>query len=261
MRYLLLSFITLFTIYSRAQIYELSLENSTNLKTERFVGVDSYNSIYTIKGRTLFKTTANNTIEYAALSLGSIYDVDLINPLKITVFYKESNTVVILDNTLNEITRVNFSSLENPKNVSHATTAGDRRLWIFNSDFQQIELFDYRLNMVLVEFPPIREIPEVLASNFNLCWVILDNTLFTYTIYGGLADEKQIAYNFEKLTSHKDFLIGLYKNQLFTQDKDTFDFEPLKISENDIEEFSLIGRKLYIYNGEALQEFSIKPTK
>ena len=41
-----------------------------------------------------------------------IKKVDLINPLKVTLFYEEFNTVVLLDNQMNEIQKIDFSKNE-----------------------------------------------------------------------------------------------------------------------------------------------------
>ena len=153
------------------QTYTVTKLNSSLLQAERFIGVDNFQNIYYVSNNTLYKKNNSSIIEFTALNLGEVTSVDLINPLKITVFYKDANTVVILDNTLAEIRRINFSAIEEFRNVSHVTTAGDRRLWLYNTDIQRLEVFDYNHSKVITEFPPTSQPIEELISNFNVSWI------------------------------------------------------------------------------------------
>lgn len=53
----------------------------------------------------MFYIKKNNTQlwQYKNLSLGKITKIDLQNPLKIVLFYEGFNSVILLDNQLNEI--------------------------------------------------------------------------------------------------------------------------------------------------------------
>ena len=64
------------------------------------------------------------------------------------MFYKDFNTVVILDNRLAEIYKIDFNTKQPYKNVSHITTGYDNALWLFNSDLQILELYDYKADKV-----------------------------------------------------------------------------------------------------------------
>ncbi len=235
------------------------LINTHPLSVERFVGADKYRSLYYIEDRTLYKKGDGSDYEFAALNLGEITYVDLLNPLKITVFYKQSNTAVILDNTLNEITRVEFSSIENFRNVSMATTANDRRLWIFNTDLQQLELFDYRLNKVIIEFPPMAEIPTAHASSFNFCWIKTPSKLVTYNIYGTIVGETNNIVHYDGIAQNQEVLIALNGDTFLIKPNSEDPFTNLGIRQNTVQEFSLIGEILYIYNGQNLMTYTIKP--
>src|SRR5690606_40664419 len=72
------------------------------------------------------------------LQLGRITSVDIINPLKVVVFFQDTNTVVLLDNKLSEIQRINFNNLPQFLNVSTDTNAGNNSLCLFNVDTQQL---------------------------------------------------------------------------------------------------------------------------
>jgi hypothetical protein len=242
-----------------AQQYQADLIKSQNLSVEVFVGVDKFTNIYYLDNRTLYKSGSDQKYEFAALNLGPITYVDIVNPLKITVFYKQSNTAVILDNTLNEITRIEFSAIENFRNVSMATTANDRRLWIFNSDLQQLELFDYRLNKVIVEFPPLAQIPNAHTSNFNFCWLQTPTEFITYNIYGTIVKEEKSITQFQTIAQNQKVLIAQKDDDFFIKSIGSNTFAKLEIAQNTVQEFSLIGEILYIYNGQNLTTYTIKP--
>ena len=231
-----------------------------SLEADQFIGVDNFGYTYSITDRTLYKEGNNNHYQFAALSLGDITNVDIINPLKITVFYSNSNTVVILDNTLTEIVRIDFNTIEDFRNVSFATTATDRRLWIFNTDLQQLELFDYNIQKVIVTFQPLEELATTQASNFNFCYVISGDQLYTYNIYGSLLDNQPIN-NFELLVQHNDNVLGATSNALLYKPNTATSFNTIYEFKNDIKGLYLIDEILYIYNGRELITAQLKPSK
>lgn len=237
------------------------LVNKQPLSAQVFVGVDKFSNIYYTQDRTLYKTNEQGTIEYAALNLGEITSVDLINPLKISVYYKQSNTLVQLDNTLTETDRYNFSTIEDFRNTAFASTANDRRIWIFNTDLQQLELYDYRLNKVVVAFPPLENIPTTYASNFNFCSVQTQGVLTTYNIYGTLTNEIPTDLMFEKLAQTNSVIIGLCDGALYAKFEESDSFQAIDNLEFTAQEFSLIGEILYIYDGHNLMTYTIKPSK
>ena len=243
------------------QSYTVTKLKEDALKSDFFVGADNFQNLYYVSKSTLYKKSDTETIEYAALNLGQITTVDIINPLKITVFYKESNTVVILDNTLAEIRRINFSDIENFRNISHATNAGDRRLWIFNMDIQRLELFDYNQNKVITEFPPTNLPAVELTSNFNVCWVRTENTIDSYTVYGSLINSFPVDESIHSITTHTDNIFAIKEEKLVYSDKNTTEFSEVEIKEITVKQFSIKDEILYIYDGQILTSYRLNPPK
>ena len=86
---------------------------TTPIDATTFIGVDSFQNVYTLKGNAFYK---NNQENYQNLNLGEIFSIDIRNPFKIVLFYKNFNTVILLDNRLNEIEKIQFFKLiEIPK--------------------------------------------------------------------------------------------------------------------------------------------------
>src|SRR5699024_597183 len=87
------------------------LQDSTPLNADEFVGVDSYNYTYWVKERILYKQLEGESFSFSDHQLGAIRFVDITSPLTVLVFYYDAQTVVVLDNKLNEIERVVFSRM------------------------------------------------------------------------------------------------------------------------------------------------------
>jgi hypothetical protein len=198
--------------------------------------------------------------------LGPVTSVDIINPLNVVVFYQDVNTVVLLDNRLNEIERINFNDLNEFVNVGSATNAGNNRLWIFNIDTQQLELYNYRSGNKTVISQPISENVLNLASDFNFCYVLTAEFLQKYNIYGSFLSETAIE-NFEKVIQQNERLIALKNNELYylaVLDKDAgLLLNPLKlpVPENNVKDLQLTQEFLYIYDGLNIHSFTLTQPK
>ena len=236
------------------------IDTIITLQAERFVGLDVYGNIYSINGETLYKRSATQRIQFSDLRLGAISTVDLLNPLKITLFYAETNTAVILDNTLNEITRVVFNELENFRNVSQARTARDGQLWIFNTDLQRLELYDYRNNRTRNDFTPQPDNAVELASNFNTCWVLTNSTLYHYNAYGSLL-YKTAATDLQHIALYDDYLFAQKKDSLYLKTANEPGFFSLKTqSETDFQFYYTAGN-LYLYQPDFISVYKLNLPK
>lgn len=242
------------SITSNAQNY--SLKQKVPLAADTFIGVDSYENYYYIKNNILFKQGATGNLKFGDYQLGKISTVDIINPLKIVVFYKDMNTVVFLDNKLNEIERINFSTLSRVMNIYAATNAGNNRLWVFNLDTQQLELFNYRTLQKTIVSQPFSGDLYSQASNFNYCFILTESKLLTFNVYGSLLFEMEIV-GYEKLVQQNENLVVLKENSLFYISGNSV--KPIKIplSENRIKDLHLTQDLLYIYDGINILKFSL----
>lgn len=254
--------ILLFLLFTPVFLFaqELKLVKSTNLDATQFIGIDSYKNTYFIKDRVLHKAGHDGSFVYNDFQLGSISIVDIINPLKIVLFYEDMNTVVFLDNKLSEIERINFNNLTDYINISAATNAGNNRLWIFNINSQQLELYNYRANTKTTVSQPFAGKVISQASNFNYCYTLTENKLRAFNVYGSLLSEIE-AKGFTKIVQHEKTVIGLKGNELFFISENSI--KPIKIPvyENPIKELQLTKDFLYIYDGKKLHEFSITQPK
>lgn len=239
---------------------ELTVVETSNFDVDQFIGVDSYQHTYFIKDGTLHKEGNLGKFVFQDYQLGPISSVDIINPLNVVVFYAEVNTVVFLDNRLTEKQRINFNTLSSFINVSSATNAGNNRLWMFNTDTQQLQLFDYSSNRETVFSQPYEGTLLAQVSDFNDCLLLTNDTLVQINIYGSLLQEVPLI-GFEKLIRNGKIVIGLKENQLFQISEKgvipiTYDF-----NENKVKGLHLTQDFLYIYHGNKLSKFTLTQPK
>jgi hypothetical protein len=250
----------LLATYVQSQTYVAKNIAEFPLVADRFIGVDDYGSQYYIKGNTLFKKSSQGSYQYSALQLGTLSTADILNPLKLTLFYQGSNTAVILDNTLSEIKRISFSSIENFRNVSHANTANDRRLWIFNTDIQQLEIFDYNTNRIVQQTLPFSEVPLKVVSNFNFCWLLGPTGVSTFNNYGSFLETLPTP-GLQSLSQYNGHLLTWNGTDFMYKPPETIDFQKIEIPKIPIKQFSLNDEILYIYDGQKVTSFRLEPPK
>lgn len=113
----------------------VDLTDKDSLNADVFISKNNFENLYYIKDNVLFKKSDKQTINYSNIQLGKITSVHTFNPLKINVLYSDLNTVVILDNRLAEVSKLDFNQQQPYKNISHITTGFDNTIWLFNQDF------------------------------------------------------------------------------------------------------------------------------
>lgn len=237
--------------------------STTPYTMDRFVGLDNFQNIYFLKDRVLYKNGKDGNFKYNALQLGRVTNVDIVNPLKVVVFFQDTNTVVLLDNKLNEIERINFNGLTEFLNVGMATNAGNNSLWIFNMDTQQLEIYDYRSKMQRVVSQPFPGKLISQASNFNYCFTLTEKNLRAFNIYGSILND--VPNNgYEKIVQQNENLVALKENRLYyipdfakRNNEISLDTVQIDLPEMTIKDLQLSSDKLYIYDGISLQTFTL----
>ncbi len=155
------------------------------LEADDFIGVDGFGNCFYTKNNIVFKKVDSDVLQYQNLALGKVTKVDILNPLKVILFYKEFNSIVVLDNQMNEIQRVDFSKLDNTVVASAVGISGQNKIWVYNSMNQQIGLYDLTNNSYQNLGIPIKEELLYYQSDFNYFhWVDGQHKWNTCTIFG-----------------------------------------------------------------------------
>jgi hypothetical protein len=250
-------FLFSYVCFSQQQ-FKASLKDSTHLEAEHIFGVDTFGTLYyTTDDYTFHKKTKDTTIAYNNFQLGKITSANTFNSLKINLFYQDFNTVVILDNRLAEIYKIDFNTIQPYKNVSFVSTGFDNTLWVFNQDLQQLELYDYKTNKVRLKTVPVQSTVLDLKSDYNSCYMLTENYLYIYNYFGSLiAKYKNEGY--QSLAYSKAHLIIKKEKQLYVLPKNGTEIQKIEHSNLLINQFLVTNETLYIYDDEILRQYQLK---
>ena len=226
---IILLFFILQTATFFAQEIRIAAKKSSIEKTDMdvFVGYDGMGNLYFIKNNIFYKKNNQELWQYKNVSLGKITKIDFQNQLKIMLFYENFNTVILLDNQLNETQKINFSENEIPIMATATGTASQNRLWIYNSLTQEIGLFDYLKNTFRSITPPFSGTIKQYQSDFNTFrWIDDKLNWYAVDVFGKITtlgkvpdfDQIQVISNQELVFSKegKLFLQDFDKNRIFS---------------------------------------------
>jgi hypothetical protein len=255
----LLFYISILLYYSipvRAQI-EVSLLETAPLEADRLVNIDNLGNLYYLTDNALYKKSITETINYNNFQLGNVSSANAFNPLKINLFYKEFNTVIILDNRLSEMFKINFNEFHPLKNLSHTSTGNDNTIWLFDQNSQQLENFDYKANSVRVRSLPVQGEVLDLKSNYNFCWLLTERALYIYNYFGSLLS-KIDNEGYSSIEEHNGNIYLLKDQSLFFMADGTTEIQPISLANLLIKQFLVTDESLYIYDGESLHRYQLK---
>jgi len=109
---------------------------------------DNLQDVYVYEGSTLKKFSSTGTLLYthSDKTYGDISAVDVYDPMKVMLFYKDFPQIVYLDNTLSQ----NGNTI-NPADMGYPLTqlaciSHDNGLWIYDGQVLQLVRFDVNLN-------------------------------------------------------------------------------------------------------------------
>ena len=226
---------------------------------DRFISYDAYGQLYWINKSTLYKTGAQGNFEFQELMLGPITHVDVQNPLTVLIFYRETNTLVYLDNRLNEKKRIDFNLIPEFPQAQWIFNAGSNRLWIMDQNSQRLWIYDTQKMQIIFESPPL---PNVIAlkCRFNDCIAQTTEELIHLSLYGTITKRK--AFNQGSLADYNDqFLIVSRENTLFDLNSNqALNFPEIRL-ENQINDLQLTQDFLYIYDSNVIRRFPLKSIK
>lgn len=253
---LLLSFTTFFGQNQKLKTTALSTKN---LENRTYVGFDGLGNNYYIKENVFIKEKDAQVWEYKNVALGKITSVDFVNPLQLVVFYEDFNTIITLDNQLNEIQKLNLFDSDNTIFASKIGLAAQNQFWIYNSLTQQVMLFDYLKKTSKSIGNPIQGDIQYTQSDFNnFYWVDEINNWYSTDIFGKVTllanippfEKIQIIDN-EKLLFSRD-------NVLYCLNNVTKSVYEIEIVEKSFENYYYKDQILAIFTNQQIKNFKIK---
>ena len=249
--FLLLSF----AVFGQNQINTV-LVKSTPTDNNSLVSIDEFGTQYFFNANTFLARGTFGNLEYSNIQLGNITTANAFNPLKINLFYDDFNTIILLDNRLAEIQKIDFNLITPFRDISHVSSANDNDIWIFNVNTQQLELFNYKTNKTKYKTLPIEGQVLNITSNYNYCWLLTSNYIYTYSYFGTLISKIKND-GFEAIKTNGQNMYLLKNNKLFFKAKSEDNIVNVKIPELLISQFFVTNETLYIYDGKNVNQYQL----
>lgn len=253
-------FLLLFSCTTIAQLPNLSVnkQDSLAVNADVYVGFDAYDFHYFIKDNELFKKNALQTWQYKNLSLGKLTRVDICNPLKIILFYENFNTVVALDNQLNEVEKINFSVISQDLVVSAIGISSNNNFWLFNDLNQQLGLYSILKNTYIKRGLPFTKTIKNYRSDFNyFFWIESDNRLYVCDVFGKTAFLATIPDYDSVFIENQERIVYSKNKQLFYLDIVQNKVSLLKDVDKTTTSYFLKDQKLVIFTSDKIIQYKI----
>lgn len=225
---------------------------------DTFLGFDNQNNYYNIKNNVLIKTNQNKIYRYNNLGLGKITKVDFQNPLQIVVFYKNFNTVVLLDNQLNEIKKIDFNLKPTPVTLEAVALSSQNQIWIYDSITSKIGLYNVNSDTFKwVSTTLVNPISYYQSDYIHFYWIDTDKTLYKISIYGAIEKINTIPeFDSIQLTKNNN-CIYQFNNQLFYFNTSSNSNSKLPIDKKIISNFFFRDGFLSIFTQNEITNYKI----
>ena len=233
-------------------------QNSIKIECEIFLGFDNQQNKYSIKNNILTKNSETITYQYNNLGLGKITRVDFQNPLQIVIFYKNFNTVVLLDNQLNEIKKIDFNLKSTPVSLEAVALSSQNQIWIYDSISSKIGLYNintdtFKWISTMLENP----ISYYESDYTHFYWTDIHFNLYSISIYGAI-EKLGILPNFDTIQFTKNGN-SIYKtdDKLYYYDLTSKSSSKIAIDEKIISKFFFRDGILSIFTQNEITNYKI----
>jgi hypothetical protein len=232
-----------------------------------FFTSDILGNFYIVQKKTLTKYNEKGSIlkTYDSKNLGDITSIDVTNPLKILVYYKDFNQLVFLDNTLSISGSPILLEELGISQSSYACTSYGDAFWVFDNTLSQLVRFDKNL-IKQNQSDNIAQITDFTAPSYML---ERNNSLYISNPSNGiLVFDKFGTYN-KTLPIFGTNFFQIIENKVFYQSVDmikSIDLKSLEdnsitLPETAVNSFEINNDLLYITNNTGVSIYKIVRNK
>ncbi|MFM2231192.1 MAG: hypothetical protein RL607_2450 [Bacteroidota bacterium] len=235
----------------------VELLDQRSIKADQYWGFDGLGNFFYSENAIVYKDNGLTKVQYQNLPLGPIKSVDLTNPLRPVIFYEQFNTVVILDNYLNEIQTLNFSNIYPPILVQAIGMSNQNRLWVYDGLQQQIGLFGLNTNTFSPIGNPMQGFWNFVQFSFNtLQWIDAQNHWKSATIYGQISDNGPVPKDVMQFMDGKNYFF-MESDRLYFKSLESGKTYSVEIVEKSIKKIYCKEQILSIFTDKGITNYKI----
>lgn len=243
----------------------LKLLYTLNQKDIQKVAVDNLLNVYSLSDTEIKKYNRQDTLftRFSELNYGEIYSADFSNPMRITVFYRDFNKLIILDNTLNYL-RNPIDLVEDGFNQIHAVCSSyDGGIWMYSRE-------NFTLDRYTINLQKDRSVPNLntiidsdlevvsMLEKDNRLYLLADNgTLYIFDIFGAYI--KSLPFEIEKEFAVFSNIVYWLKNDvLHAYDLSMFTERSISLPVKGVKAFSIHSNRVVLLATDKLAVYSIE---
>lgn len=241
-------------------IHLKNIEQNANI-----IAIDNTGNIFIVEARYLFvyDTAGNKKNEYINKYLDDITSIDVSNPFKILLFYKNFNKIIFLSNKLTEIDKgVDLEDL-NLYYIEAACNSSKNGFWVFDKLFKnpifisnslEIKVRGSSLSIDTLKTDTFNITMREVNEKLYIC--IPYKGLFIYNLQGDLIDYLNFnGLELFQVLNNNNFILQINRN-LFLYNANTRELQQLKLS--NISCFDFSNNLLVTHYNNKISIFKVK---
>lgn len=230
--------------------------------------VDNLDNVYILSSRSQLKKINGNGDSVAVFNdikkYGRATLVDVSNPLKILLYYRDFATIVVLDRLLNIRNSIDLRK-QNILQVKAIGQSYDNKIWLYDELENKLKKIDED-GKLLLETPDFRllldhAISPIKIFDENQYVYVYDSTygVYVFDYYGSLKNNIMIQ-QWQNLKVTGPFIFGSKSDTIFRYEIKTFQFDEWKMPEaiRKSRSFNFNSTHLFALKENELEIFSIK---
>lgn len=232
-----------------------------------YMDIDINGNIYLITETNQLKKIRSNGDSVAAYNdvkkFGNPSLIDVSNPLKIAVYYKNYSTVVILDRFLTYRNSINFRR-ENIFKVKALATSYDNNLWLFDEQDFKLKKINNE-GIVLRETNDWRQIfdtvptPSAIIDQNNFVYLYDPAKGFYIFDYYGSFKNNLPFLNWQHIAVTSGRLTGFVNDTFYSYEVSTFNLKTYKLPDflKDYIDIKAMNGKLYLLKKTGVEIYNL----
>ena len=272
------AFIVLTTFFCHQGVAQ-NLQNDSVISQQKFIfeqtitgsfsnfNVDAIGNIYLITPTDQLKKIKSDGTLVAVYNdvkrFGKISAIDVQNPLKLLIYYKNYSAIVMLDKLLNFRNQIELKPLQF-FDVNAAATTYDNNIWIYDEQNFKIKKLDDK-GLLLLEFADLRTLFDIAPSakkiideDNQLYLIDQEQGVFIFDYYGAFSrlipikDLRDISVEKKCLIGFRDTIMEVIQLKNLTSTK----YAVPDLAEK-IKSLKFINNKLYILSQKGLNIYGL----
>lgn len=161
----------------------------------KYIAVDPLLNIYALNDDALVKYDKQGAKmhQYSNSLLGNISSFDVSNPLRILLFYDESNAIVFLNQQMTEINEPLYLNTLDDLEASVASSSSSGGFWVFDRLSMSLKYFDSQRKNTIesdnLSFALHENEPFGLVENNQMVYLQTKNKILVFDVYGSYLKE------------------------------------------------------------------------